>query len=143
MVTAHNVKPKGYYKRKDDSKKEAYQPMELWVGLMTVKVGGQGCMNIRYMDVEEVVDTTGYKLFDWKYPVEDRRGLHQWFYHENSDTIFIANRGADFGMEESFMQLLGDCNEGTELELMEILCSHTHWENQDITKYTIDYTKPE
>lgn len=142
-VTVYNVNPKGFFKRKDDSRKEAFQPMELWNGLMTVKVSESGCMNIRYMDAEEVVDTTGYKLVEWNFPVEDNRDLLVWYYHENSDCIFIGKLNDDHGNETPFIEELGPCNEGTELELMELLCSKSHWENQDITKFTIDYIKPE
>jgi hypothetical protein len=142
-VTVYNVNPKGYYKKKNDSRKEAYQPMELYNGLMTVKVNTHSCMSIRYMDTEEVENTEGYKLINWDYPVEDNRDLLGWYYHENSDTIFIGKLNDKFGNEDWFVYFLGACKEGTELELMEVLCSHKHWENQDITKYTIDYNKPE
>jgi hypothetical protein len=142
MVTAYNVKKDAFYRVKGDSRREGFGVMELWDGLMTVKIPN-GCMNIRYCDAEELEVQEGDKLYEYPHPVEDRRTVLGWFYHDPSDCIFIAQINADHGAEESFVHYLGECREGTEIELLEILCSMPHWENQDITKYSIIYDKPD
>lgn len=72
-TTVDNVKRNGFYRLLGDSKKQAYQVMELWPKVMTVKCGDNGCMTKPYDQFVLVEDTLGYTLHKWPHEVEDHR----------------------------------------------------------------------
>lgn len=72
-TTVDNVKRNGFYRLFGDSKKEAYQVMELWPKVMTVKCSN-GCMTKPYDQFVLVEDTLGYTVHKWEHEVEDNRG---------------------------------------------------------------------
>lgn len=138
MVTAYTINPIGFYNLKGEESKVGWGIMELHEGTVMLKTD-MGCMQLRYCDIEEVKDGRG---IHYPFSITDERKNLEWCYHENSDCIFISPVNANYKHEEAFIERLGECIEGTELELLEILCSKPHWENQDISKFDIDYNKP-
>jgi hypothetical protein len=71
MVDKFDVNENDYFILSYEIRKEAYQVMECWDNLMTVKTKN-GCMDKPYHEYEKLTDTTNYKLNKSDY-FEDNR----------------------------------------------------------------------